>query len=119
MNSQSNLLKILINTGLIWCVISMVYTAGQYFAHSRSEIVIQASKPGEDVIIKKISKLLNDNNKSLIINELRNRNDQITVLHTSLVTMNSIAKKHVRDEILLWFGVVVIFSILAIRYRAR
>lgn len=98
----------------------MSYAADRYFAHSKSEIVIQALKPGEDIITQKISQLLNVNdNKSLIVNELSSRNDQITMLYTSLVAANTIAKERVRDEILLWFGVVIIFLILLIKERAR
>ncbi len=45
----------------------MSYAADRYFAHSKSEIVIQALKLGEDIITQKISQLLNVNdNKSLI-----------------------------------------------------
>jgi len=115
MYRQTNYLTILCYIGLTWCFIATTYTVGQYFTLSANEISIQALQSERDIVSEKISALLGStNNSNLILNELRHRNEQINILRTSLESVNADAKKHARDDILLWFGVTVIFVFIVI-----
>ncbi len=61
MYRQANYLTALIYAGLIWCVIVTIYSVGQYFALSVGEITIKALQPKQDVVIEKITDLLERN----------------------------------------------------------
>lgn len=120
MRSQANYLTILSSSGLVLCFVATIYVVGQYFMLSKNEVIIQALKPGSDVMTQKISEFSVDkDNMSLILGELRYRNKQITILHASLATMNSDEMARVRGEIILLSGVTVIFVILIVILRKR
>lgn len=115
MYRQTNYLTILCYIGLTWCFISTIYAVGLYFTLSANEISIQALQSERDIVSEKISALLGSTkNSNLILNELRHRNEQTNILRTSLESVNADAKKHARDDILLWLGVTVIFVFIVI-----
>ena len=102
--------------GVVLSIGATVYASISYLALSRSAETILGLAPGRDLVVSKFDAALMDNkDRELILNELKTRHEHSVSLHAALTRVSANSKARALEEILLWIGASIIFSVLLLR----